>query len=48
MQVTELPSERNCVRTQSFNLLKVKNLSATEISVLNNDKNKQYYLLPIL
>lgn len=39
MQVAELPSERNCVRTQSTNLLKMNNLSATEISVLNNDKN---------
>lgn len=48
MQVAELPSELNCVRTQSLNLLKMNNLSATEILVLNNDKNKQYYLIPIL
>lgn len=48
MQVVELPSELNCVRTQSLNLLKMNNLSATEILVLNNDKNKQYYSLPIL
>lgn len=31
MQVVELPSERNCVRTQWLNLLKMNNLSATEI-----------------
>ena len=48
MQAPKLPSELNCVRTQSLNLLRVNNLLDSEISVLNINKNKQYYLLPIL
>lgn len=48
MQVSKLPSELNCVRTQSLNLLRMNNLSDSEISLLNINKNKQYYLLPIL
>ena len=48
MQVQKLPSELNCVRTQSLNLLRMNNLLDSELSVLNINKNKQYYLLPIL
>lgn len=48
MQIPKLPILANCVRTQSLNLLIMNNLSDSEISVLNINKNKQYYLLPIL
>ena len=48
MQVPKLPSEANCVRTQSLNLLRMNNLSDSELSMLNINKNKQYYLIPIL
>ena len=48
MQVPKLPSSANCVRTQSLNLLRMNNLSDSELSVLNINKNKQYYLIPIL
>ena len=48
MQVPKLPLVANCVRTQSLNLLRMTNLSDSELSVLNINKNKQYYLSPIL
>ena len=48
MQVTKIKTAANCVRTQSLNLLRMNNLLDSELSVLNINKNKQYYLLPIL
>jgi len=38
MQVSELPSAANCVRTQQPNLLRMNNLSDSELSVLNINK----------